>query len=829
VAGGVPPVSCCAGLGGEKKSESERVLERARAGKQNEKKEKGKRMDAYYYYYAAGDCDDDDEQTAAAEEGATATAAVPPQPQPLSLSGSSSSSSYCYCGNGGDDGGEDGASSRSFSFFGCLDSYRASAVPPFAVVVVLLVLLLMTTTLLLLLLRARRRRRSNKNSTTTTTATEKPYAPYYSRTRRRRRTTTTSKSSSSDPLWTRMMSLSSSSSSTSNNSKMKKRRTSGAGGVHGKMSRTTTSSSGTRTRTTTITSDALWKRMTSSLSSSSSSRTTTRKSTRVSTAAAAAAATTVTTSAAARDDDLRCEGVEEEFREHRGNDDEQPKRYDSEEEEEVEDTEGNSIHKDIVDGVSDPYEEGAVDEDDDVAEVDYPYEDNDNDDEAGQGDSEGTEEENRGSTFLPPLRETSAVATTRRRSSRRRNLQQQGGQQYRTTSAPWYCRSSVGVSSLCSNKRNQQQLALAADWIRSSRRILVVSGAGVSVSAGIPDFRTPGTGLYDNLQGYDLPFPEAVFDLAFFKKQPRYFVELASQLWPRTCGDRPDCAGAQHGGRYAAPTLTHVFLAMLSDRGMLLRNYTQNIDGLELAAQVPERELVECHGHFRKAYCVRCHQEASDIDQVRYTMLSERRVAICEYCDLKCNYVKPALTFFGEDLPERFHDLVDDDMEEADLLLVLGTSLQVAPMSKIPHHVDCRRVLLNRECVGGIGADYFRVDVHEDYEEENGKTSIDDSASSSSLRRRRSTRTAVTQRQSHCSFRRDSYSAPSPSSLSQTSASVSVGEGELIDHAVGASGVDSSAEGRDIFCAGDCDDSMLQIAQYLGWGDELEFRHRRLA
>lgn len=64
------------------------------------------------------------------------------------------------------------------------------------------------------------------------------------------------------------------------------------------------------------------------------------------------------------------------------------------------------------------------------------------------------------------------------------------------------------------------------------KNVVVMTGAGVSVSAGIPDFRTPGTGLYYNLQKYNLPTPEAVFDLDFFIRNPKPFYQLAVELWP---------------------------------------------------------------------------------------------------------------------------------------------------------------------------------------------------------------------------------------------------------------------------------------------------------
>ena len=220
-----------------------------------------------------------------------------------------------------------------------------------------------------------------------------------------------------------------------------------------------------------------------------------------------------------------------------------------------------------------------------------------------------------------------------------------------------------------------------------------------TTGAGIPDFRSPGTGLYDNLQKYDLPYPEAIFEVNYYRNKPGAFVSLANELWPGT-------------GRYK-PTLTHHFLKLLSDKGLLLRIYTQNIDGLEFLAGIPDDKLVECHGHFRTASCIDCHRPvvASDndnvddnvddnADRVKETIVKHRKTPICTHCG---GNVKPDIVFFGEDLPNRFHRLLKTDIPKADLLLVMGTSLQVAPVSMIPNMVlryrQCNRVLFNRDLV----------------------------------------------------------------------------------------------------------------------------------
>lgn len=263
-----------------------------------------------------------------------------------------------------------------------------------------------------------------------------------------------------------------------------------------------------------------------------------------------------------------------------------------------------------------------------------------------------------------------------------------------------------------------KSLREAADLILQAKNILVLCGAGVSCAAGIPDFRTPGTGLYDNLQKYNLPYPEAVFELTFYAKNPKPFVSLAKEIWP----------GFKH-----KPTLTHSFLSLLADKEKLLRTYSQNIDGLEYLANIPEERIVECHGHFRTASCInkRCRTVA-DAEVVKETIVTKGEVPKCEKCN---KYVKPDIVFFGEDLPERFHSLLSPDLRKADLCLVLGTSLQVAPVSMIPDMVKCRRILLNRERVGTFGK-------------------------------------------------------------------------------------------KDVFHAGDCDDSIKVLAELLGWQDELEQKHK---
>ncbi|KAG0275674.1 NAD-dependent protein deacetylase sirtuin-2 [Linnemannia exigua] len=228
-----------------------------------------------------------------------------------------------------------------------------------------------------------------------------------------------------------------------------------------------------------------------------------------------------------------------------------------------------------------------------------------------------------------------------------------------------------------------QTIGAIADHILQgkAKNIIVMTGAGISTAAGIKDFRSPGTGLYDDLEKYNLPFPEAVFDLAFFKETPLPFYQLAKHLYP---------------GQYR-PTLTHYLLPLLAKKKLLLRSYTQNIDSLERLAGLDEDLLVEAHGSFSTAKCTQCDMTTDSAWVKQHIMASE--IPYCKRCS---GLVKPSITFFGESLPRRFLSQVDKDFKDCDLLIVLGTSLKVEPFNKLIAQVSpkCPRLLINREKAG---------------------------------------------------------------------------------------------------------------------------------
>ncbi|MEW6382276.1 MAG: Sir2 family NAD-dependent protein deacetylase [bacterium] len=220
------------------------------------------------------------------------------------------------------------------------------------------------------------------------------------------------------------------------------------------------------------------------------------------------------------------------------------------------------------------------------------------------------------------------------------------------------------------------QIKECASRIREAWSIIVITGAGISTAAGIPDFRSPGTGLYYNLQKYHLPYPEAIFDIDYFVHHPEPFFELARELLP---------------GNYQ-PTIAHRFIRMLEEEGKLLRNYTQNIDGLEKAAHI--QRVIACHGTFQTATCLSCGRkyQLSDIEKD----IGAGKVPSCT-CHPQ-SVIKPDIVFFGEALPDAFFKSAALDIPQADLLLVMGTSLNVYPVAGLVDVVapDCPIIMVNK-------------------------------------------------------------------------------------------------------------------------------------
>ena len=202
-----------------------------------------------------------------------------------------------------------------------------------------------------------------------------------------------------------------------------------------------------------------------------------------------------------------------------------------------------------------------------------------------------------------------------------------------------------------------QGAALLAELIRESSCTVALTGAGVSVPSGVPDFRTPETGLWENVD------PMEVAHIDVFEGDPARFW---SYYRPRfhSLGDK-------------RPNAAHEALAELERRGLLEGVITQNIDRLHRAAG--SRNVVEVHGSIETSSCRGC-DVSYGIEEVD-ALFNGEGVAECAGCG---GAVKPDVVLFGEMLPEAAMASAQELAEGADLMLCVGSSLVVHPVAGLP-------------------------------------------------------------------------------------------------------------------------------------------------
>ncbi|MGN6588055.1 MAG: SIR2 family NAD-dependent protein deacylase [Solirubrobacterales bacterium] len=196
-----------------------------------------------------------------------------------------------------------------------------------------------------------------------------------------------------------------------------------------------------------------------------------------------------------------------------------------------------------------------------------------------------------------------------------------------------------------------------AELLGRSRRAVALTGAGVSVPSGIPDFRTPETGLWAKVD------PMEVAHIGVFEREPERFW---SYYRPRfqALGDKE-------------PNRAHEALAELERRGFIEGVITQNIDRLHRAAG--SENVIEVHGSIETSSCMACGI-AFRLDEVD-DLFDDRGVAACSSCE---GPVKPDVVLFGELLPEEAMARATELAEGADLMLCVGSSLAVHPVAGLP-------------------------------------------------------------------------------------------------------------------------------------------------
>lgn len=212
----------------------------------------------------------------------------------------------------------------------------------------------------------------------------------------------------------------------------------------------------------------------------------------------------------------------------------------------------------------------------------------------------------------------------------------------------------------------------AVALFQRARHAVALTGAGVSTPSGIPDFRSPASGLWDRVD------PLEVASLSGFKRHPEAFYEWVQPL--------------AYLALHAAPNPAHYALAHLEQYGPLHSVITQNVDTLHWRAG--SRHVYEIHGNFRQATCLRCRRQFPGDDLVAQ-FRADGRAPRCPACG---GILKPNVVLFGEELPMGVILGAESEARACDLMLVAGSSLEVAPAGDLPlvaRRAGARLIIVN--------------------------------------------------------------------------------------------------------------------------------------
>jgi NAD-dependent protein deacetylase/lipoamidase len=207
-------------------------------------------------------------------------------------------------------------------------------------------------------------------------------------------------------------------------------------------------------------------------------------------------------------------------------------------------------------------------------------------------------------------------------------------------------------------RTHTDQAMRLAELLRGARNAFVLTGAGVSVPSGIPDFRSPGTGIWEKVN------PMEVAHIDAFRRAPDRFWQFYGERFAKLVDKQPNAA--------------HEAIAELEQRGMIRGVVTQNVDRLHRRAG--SRNVIEVHGSIEWSVCPECRGR-TQIDRVIEMLAEHAGAPECPACIAP---LKPDVVLFGEMLPE---DAIGDAYAlaaEADLIVCVGSSLEVFPVASLP-------------------------------------------------------------------------------------------------------------------------------------------------
>ncbi|HMD57925.1 MAG TPA: NAD-dependent deacylase [Solirubrobacteraceae bacterium] len=203
------------------------------------------------------------------------------------------------------------------------------------------------------------------------------------------------------------------------------------------------------------------------------------------------------------------------------------------------------------------------------------------------------------------------------------------------------------------------EIARLAELVRAADSVVALTGAGISVPSGIPDFRSPGAGLWERVD------PMEVAHIDSFLSDPGRFWSFYGERFATLADKRPNAA--------------HDALAELERNGLLGGVITQNVDMLHRRAGT--RELVEVHGSIASCSCLACAEQIT-LEHARERLAAAPDgVPRCTECGAA---LKPDVVLFGELLPERALARAAELCERAEVLLCIGSSLEVHPVAGLP-------------------------------------------------------------------------------------------------------------------------------------------------
>jgi NAD-dependent deacetylase len=213
----------------------------------------------------------------------------------------------------------------------------------------------------------------------------------------------------------------------------------------------------------------------------------------------------------------------------------------------------------------------------------------------------------------------------------------------------------------------------AADLLRQGRAVVAFTGAGISTPSGIPDFRSPQVGLWANQDLFELA------SLSAFRYHPERFYEWVRPLAALIYQAKPNAA--------------HLALAALEAAVPLKAVITQNID--ELHRRAGTRCLLELHGSLQTATCGRCHRTIP-ARQCLQRFVEEGIIPRCEQCG---SVLKPDVILMEEQLPVAVYQQARQAARQCDVMLVVGSSLEVLPAASLPLEAlqsGARLIIVNR-------------------------------------------------------------------------------------------------------------------------------------